>query len=73
MNAKTDQQIAQRIMTEGERKQLAQEAANLVIAKTTLNNRLAAFVQKCGAAPEDVVMSYGMEKLQDVIITPGSN
>lgn len=62
------EQITNKIMTDGDREEIAKEAAGLIRAKQVLSLQFRNFQQRAGATPEDIVLTFGMDKLQNKII-----
>jgi hypothetical protein len=76
MSAQHDEAAAKRIINDGQLEDHALKAKKLLEEFTTWNARAMAFVQETGNPPQDplnflrnVVLTYGMKKLENKIIT----
>jgi hypothetical protein len=69
MSASASKEITDKIMSEAEQESMAREAAELIAAKRNFSMRLQDFQRRSGATPEDIVLTFGMSKLQSLIIT----
>ncbi len=62
-------EIAQKIVSEMDLEKTAREAAELIMEQQNLMRRIAEFSRRAGGQPHDVVLSFGMKKLESKIIT----
>lgn len=61
-------ELAAKMLAEKEFETLAGEAAELIKEQANIIRRMEDFAKRSGARPQDVVMSFGMQKLQSRII-----
>lgn len=60
--------IAAKMLADKEFEVLAGEAAALIKEQANIIHRMENFAKRAGARPQDVVMSFGMQKLEAKII-----
>jgi len=65
---KIAQEIAINIVDEKQREAVAREAADVLKQVQDAQIRYQKFAAKVGGRPEDIVLSYGMSKLESVIV-----
>jgi len=61
--------LADKITASGDLESAAREAQSLILEQRTLIAKITEFARKFNAKPEDIVLTYGMSKLENKIIS----